>query len=381
VLASLVGFLGDLDLAEEASADAFATAAERWPVQGTPPNPGGWLTTTAKRRAIDLIRRRRTLAEKTQQLGVSEESTEDDMDEIENPPSVIADERLELIFMCCHPALAREAQVALTLRALGGLSTAEIARAFLVSEETMKRRLSRAKAKIKATRILFAVPADDLLPDRLPPVLAVIYLVYNEGYGGGRVDLAAEAIRLGRLLAVLMPDEPEAHGLLALMLLQHARRAARFDGSGDLVLLSDQDRSLWNADMIAAGRRRLDRAIGLRGRGLYVMQAAIDSVQIAPNPDWDELSDLYARLVELTGSPVVKLNHAVAVAQAGDPERALAIIDALDLEGYLYLHSTRGELLARLGRVDEAKAAFGAALERVSGEPERRFLQRCIEQL
>ncbi len=381
MLASLVGFLGDLDLAEEASADAFATAAERWPVQGTPPNPGGWLTTTAKRRAIDLIRRRRTLAEKTQQLGVSEESTEDDMDEIENPPSVIADERLELIFMCCHPALAREAQVALTLRALGGLSTAEIARAFLVSEETMKRRLSRAKAKIKATRILFAVPADDLLPDRLPPVLAVIYLVYNEGYGGGRVDLAAEAIRLGRLLAVLMPDEPEAHGLLALMLLQHARRAARFDGSGDLVLLSDQDRSLWNADMIAAGRRRLDRAIGLRGRGLYVMQAAIDSVQIAPNPDWDELSDLYARLVELTGSPVVKLNHAVAVAQAGDPERALAIIDALDLEGYLYLHSTRGELLARLGRVDEAKAAFGAALERVSGEPERRFLQRCIEQL
>ncbi|MGH2868174.1 MAG: RNA polymerase sigma factor [Solirubrobacteraceae bacterium] len=381
MLASLVGFLGDLDLAEEATADAFATAAERWPVQGTPPNPGGWLTTTAKRRAIDLIRRRRTLAEKTQQLEVAGEGTEDGMDEIENPPTVIADERLELIFMCCHPALATEVRVALTLRALGGLSTEEIARAFLVAEETMKRRLSRAKRKIKATGIPFAVPADHLLPDRLGAVLAVIYLVYNEGYGGGRVDLAAEAIRLGELLAALMPDEPEAHGLLALMLLQNARRAARFDSSGDLVLLADQDRSLWNAEMIAAGRGRLDRAIGLRGRGPYVMQAAIDSVQIAPDPDWDELSELYARLVALTGSPVVKLNHAVAIAQAGDPERALAIVDSLDLDGYPYLHSTRGELLARLGRVDQAKAAFGAALERVSGEPERRFLQRRIEQL
>ncbi|MGH2883977.1 MAG: RNA polymerase sigma factor [Solirubrobacteraceae bacterium] len=381
MLASLVGFLGDLDLAEEATADAFAAAAERWPEQGTPPNPGGWLTTTAKRRAIDLIRRRQTLAEKTRQLEGLAQRAEDDVDEIENPPTVIADERLELIFMCCHPALAREARVALTLRALGGLSTEEIARAFLVSEETMKRRLSRAKAKITATRIPFAVPADDLLPDRLKPVLAVIYLIYNEGYGGGRVDLAAEAIRLGGLLAALMPDEPEAHGLLALMLLGHARRSARFDGGGDLVLLSDQDRSRWNADMIAAGRRRLDRAIRLHGRGPYVMQAAIDSVQITPNPDWDELSDLYARLVELTGSPVVKLNHAVAIAQAGDPELALAIVDALDLEGYPYLHSTRGELLARLGRVDEARAAFSAALERVSGEPERRFLQRRIKQL
>lgn len=381
MLASVVGFLGDLELAEEATADAFAMAAERWPAQGTPPNPGGWLTTTAKRRAIDLIRRRRTLAHKTQLLQGAEPSTGDDMDEIEDPAIVIADERLELIFMCCHPALATEAQVALTLRALGGLSTAEIARAFLVGEETMKRRLSRAKAKIKATGIPFAVPADHLLPDRLVPVLAVVYLIYNEGYGGGRVDLAAEAIRLGWLLVALMPDEPEAHGLLALMLLQQARRPARFDAAGDLVLLSDQDRSRWNADMIAEGRRRLDQAIELRGRGPYVVQAAIDSVQLAPNPDWEELSKLYAHLVALTGSPVVKLNHAVAIAQAGDPERALAIIDGLDLKDYAYLHSSRGELLVRLGRVDEAKAAFGAALERVSSAAERRFLQRRIEQI
>ena len=378
VLASLVGFLGDFDLAEEATADAFATAAEHWPRQGVPPNPGGWLTTTAKRRAIDLIRRRRTLAEKSRQLEVSE-TTEDDMDEIENPLTVIADERLQLIFMCCHPALATEAQVALTLRALGGLSTEDIARAFLVSEEAMKRRLSRAKAKIKATRIPFAVPADHLLADRLRAVLAVIYLIYNEGYTG-RIDLAAEAIRLGDLLAGLMPDEPEAHGLLALMLLQHARRAARYAG-GELVLLSDQDRSLWDANMIAAGRGRLDRAIALRGRGPYVLQAAIGCLEIEPSPDWEELTHLYARLIKLTGSPVVKLNHAVAIAQAGDPERALQIVDALDLQRYPYLHSTRGELLRRLGRDDEAHAAFSAALQRVATDPERRFLQRRINEL
>jgi RNA polymerase sigma-70 factor (ECF subfamily) len=380
VVASLVGFLGDLDLAEEATADAFAIAAERWATEGTPPNPGGWLTITAKRRAIDLIRRRRTLAEKTQLLEAPEESTEDEMDDIENPPTLIPDERLELMFMCCHPALATEAQVALTLRALGGLSTEEIARAFLVSEETMKRRLSRAKGKIKATRIPFAVPADHLLTDRLAAVLAVIYLIYNEGYSG-RVDLASEAIRLGELIAALMPDEPEPHGLLALMLLQHARRAARFDGSGDLVLLADQDRSRWDADMIAAGRQRLDRAIALRGRGPYVMQAAIESVQIAPVPDWGEVCVLYARLFEVTGSPVVRLNQAVAMAQAGDPQRALEVVDGLDLTGYPYFHSTRGELLARLGRVEEAKVAFGAALACASGDVERRFLERRIAQL
>jgi RNA polymerase sigma-70 factor (ECF subfamily) len=377
-LASLVGFLGKIQIAEEATADAFATAAERWPRDGAPPNPGGWLTTTAKRRAIDLIRRRRALAEKTQQLEVSE-STEDEMDEINDPPTVIGDERLELIFMCCHPALASDAQVALTLRALGGLSTEEIARAFLVGEETMKRRLSRAKAKIKATRIPFGVPSDHLLPDRLATVLAVIYLIYNEGYGG-RLDLAAEAIRLGQLLARLMPDEPEAHGLLALMLIQHARRAARFDGP-DLVLLADQDRSLWDTEQIAAGRRLLERAIALRGRGPYVVQAAIASLQIELTPSWDEIAELYARLVELTGSAVVKLNHAVAIAEAGDIERALAQVETLELSGYSYYHATRGELLRRLKRPGEARESFQSALALCETEPERRFLRRRLCEL
>jgi RNA polymerase sigma factor (sigma-70 family) len=259
VLASLVGFLGDFDLAEEAAQEAFAVAAERWPRDGVPANPGAWLTITARNRAIDRIRRERTLAEKTRQLEVPQVT----MDELDD--TVIEDERLELIFTCCHPSLALEGQVALTLRALGGLTTEEIARAFLVSEETMKKRLSRAKVKIKATGIPFAVPAEHLLLDRLNAVLAVVYLIYNEGYSG-RIDLAGEAIRLGRVLAVLMPDEPEVHGLLALMQIHHARRKARFAGE-ELVLLEDQDRSLWDAEKIAAGRTALERALALRGRG------------------------------------------------------------------------------------------------------------------
>jgi RNA polymerase sigma-70 factor, ECF subfamily len=250
VLASLVGFLGDFDKAEDAAQEAFAIAAERWPASGLPANPGAWLVTAARNRAIDRIRRERTLAQKIQLLPVPE-ATMDEFDDIMIDDAVIKDERLELIFTCCHPALPLDGQVALTLRALGGLETAEIARAFLVSEETMKRRLSRAKAKIKATGIPFAVPAAHLLPDRLDAVLAVVYLIYNEGYSG-RVDLAAEAIRLGQVLAALMPDEPEAHGLLALMMIHHARRAARFSGE-DLVLLEDQDRSLWDHAQIAAG--------------------------------------------------------------------------------------------------------------------------------
>jgi RNA polymerase sigma-70 factor (ECF subfamily) len=269
--------------------------------------------------------------------------------------------------------------VALTLRALGGLETAEIARAFLVSEETMKRRLSRAKAKITATGIPFAVPAAHLLPDRLDAVLAVIYLIYNEGYSG-RVDLGAEAIRLGRVLTTLMPDEPEAHGLLALMMIHHARRRARFSGE-DLVLLEDQDRSLWDHAQIEAGRAVLDRAVALSGRGAYVIQAAIASLQTAEQIDWPHVAELYQRLAELTGSAVVELNRAVAVAQAGDPAGALRAVDRLDLDGYLYFHSTRGELLRRLGRDDEARAAYRRALELAITTPERRFLTRRFEEL
>jgi RNA polymerase sigma-70 factor (ECF subfamily) len=293
--------------------------------------------------------------------------------------SPIADERLELIFTCCHPALATEAQVALTLRALGGLSTEEIARAFLVSEETMKRRLSRAKAKIKATQIPFSVPSDHLLPDRLQAALAVIYLIYNEGYGG-RVDLASEAIRLGRVLADLMPDEPEVHGLLALMMLHHARRDARFIGD-ELVLLADQDRSLWDDDEVAQARLLLDRAIVLRGRGPYVIQAAIASLQTDEEIDWHQIVALYAQLSQLTGSPVVELNRAVAVAEAGSPERALELVEALQLDDYRYLHSTRAELLRRLGRSEEAREAYSRALGLSSSEPERRFLKRRIAEL
>ena len=375
VLASLVGFLGDFDKAEDAAQEAFAIAAERWPASGAPANPGGWLVTTARNRAIDRIRRERTLAGKIHLLPVPE-AVMDVMDEFDD--TVIKDERLELIFTCCHPALPLDGQVALTLRALGGLQTAEIARAFLVSEEAMKRRLSRAKAKIKATGIPFAVPGARLLPDRLDAVLAVVYLIYNEGYSG-RVDLGAEAIRLGRVLTTLMPDEPEAHGLLALMVIHHARRRARFSGE-DLVLLNDQDRSLWGHAQIAAGRAVLDRAVALGGRGGYVVQAAIASLQTAERIDWPQVADLYRRLADLTGSPVVELNRAVALAQAGDPAAALSAVEALDLDGYLYFHSTRGELLRRLGRHDEAKAAYRRALELATTVPERRFLTRRLEQ-
>jgi RNA polymerase sigma-70 factor (ECF subfamily) len=372
VLASLVGFLGDFDKAEEAAQEAFAIAAERWPISGVPANPGAWLVTTARNRAIDRIRRERTLAEKTHLLPVPEAV----MDELND--TVIKDERLELIFTCCHPALPLDGQVALTLRALGGLETAEIALAFLVSEETMKRRLTRAKTKIKATGIPFAVPDAHLLADRLDAVLAVIYLIYNEGYSG-RVDLGAEAIRLGQVLTALMPDEPEAHGLLALMLIHHARRRARFSGE-DLVLLDDQDRTLWDAAQLARGGAMLDRAIALGGRGAYVIQAMIASLQTRERIDWPQIAELYRRLVDLTGSPVVELNRAVAIAQAGDPGAALAVVDRLGLDGYLYFHSTRGELLRRLGRDGDARASYRRALELTTSTPERRFLSRRLEE-
>jgi RNA polymerase sigma-70 factor (ECF subfamily) len=374
VLASLVGFLGDFDLAEEAAQEAFVVAAERWTASGVPANPGAWLTVTARNRAIDRIRRERTLTEKTRLLETPE-STVDELDD----DFAIEDERLELIFTCCHPALALEAQVALTLRALGGLTTEEIARAFLVAEETMKRRLTRAKAKIKATGIPFAVPVEHRLPDRLDAVLAVLYLIYNEGYSG-RVDLAAEAIRLTRVLAELMPDESEVHGLLALMLLHHARRAARFRGD-ELVLLEDQDRSLWDAEELRAGRQSLERAIALHGAGAYVLQAAIASLQTDESIDWREIVALYEKLTELTRSPVVELNRAVAVAQAGDTARALELVDGLELYDYQYLHSTRAELLSRLGRAAEARAAFERALSLARSDRERRFLQKRLAAL
>jgi len=373
VLASLVGFLGDFDKAEDAAQEAFAIAAQRWPVSGVPANPGAWLVTTARNRAIDQIRRERTLAEKMHLLPVPE-AVVDDYDE-----TVIKDERLELMFTCCHPALPLDGQVALTLRALGGLETADIARAFLVSEETMKRRLTRAKAKIKATGIPFAVPDAHLLPDRVDAVLAVIYLIYNEGYSG-RVDLGAEAIRLGRVLAALMPEEPEARGLLALMMIHHARRRARFSGE-DLVLLDEQDRSLWDMHQIAAGQAVLNQAIALGGRGAYVVQAVIASLQTRETIDWPQVAEMYLRLVELTGSPVVELNRAAALAQAGDPTAALRAVDGLDLDGYLYFHSTRGELLRRLGRDDEARTAYRRALDLADSTPEQRFLTRRLEQL
>jgi RNA polymerase sigma-70 factor (ECF subfamily) len=329
--------------------------------------------TTARNRAIDRIRRDRTFAEKARLLDLPE-ATEDEMEE-----TTIPDERLELIFTCCHPALAIDGQVGLTLRTLGGLSTEEIARAFLVPRETMAKRLVRAKRKIEEAGIPFRVPPTHLLPDRLAAVLGVVYLIFNEGYGG-RGDLADEAIRLGRALAALMPDEPEVHGLLALMLVNDARRAARFAG-GEVVLLRDQDRSLWDTEQIAEAKRAVDRALALGGRAPYVLQAAIAVLHTEDPPDWRQIASLYGELGWLTGSPVVELNRAAAIAEDGDAKAALELVDELELDRYHYLHSTRAELLRRLDRTDEARVEYGLALELVPSDAERRFLERRLAEL
>ena len=377
VVATLVGIFGDIELAEDAAQEAFTIAAERWPRHGEPDNPVGWLVATARNRAIDHIRRQRVLAEKTRLIARAS-TVEAEAAVYES--ATFPDERLELIFTCCHPALALEAQVALTLRTVGGLSTEEIALAFLVPVETMSKRLTRAKHKIRDARIPFAVPPDHQLPDRLAAVLAVVYLVFNQGWGGGRVNLAAEAVQLGRALAELMPDEGAVLALLALMLLHDARRDARMR-DGEIVLLDDQDRTLWNDQQIGEGRALLQRAIARGEAGPYAVQAAIADLHLQEPRDWGQIAALYRTLSSQTGSPVVELNRAVAVAELEGPEAGLAILDCLPLGHYRYFHSARAELLQRAGRAGEARQAYRRALELAQTDAERRSLNDQLTRL